>query len=101
MDRDRRWDRTRRAYDAMVHRVGVPRESAAEAVRASYDAGVTDEFLEPAVLGGDDGRVRSGDPMIFVNFRPDRARQLTMAFSDPGFDGFCLLYTSPSPRDGL
>ena len=88
MDRDRRWDRTRRAYDAIVHRVGIPRESAAEAVRASYEAGITDEFLEPAVIGGDEGRVRSGDAMIFANFRPDRARQLTMALSDPGFDGF-------------
>ena len=97
MDRDRRWDRTRRAYDAIVHRVGIPRESAVEAVQASYDAGVTDEFLEPAVIGGDEGRVRSGDAMIFVNFRPDRARQLTMAFSDPGFDGFDRGPDAPFP----
>jgi 2,3-bisphosphoglycerate-independent phosphoglycerate mutase len=97
MDRDRRWDRTRRAYDAIVHRVGVPRESAVEAVRASYEAGVTDEFIEPAVIGGDEGRVRSGDAMIFVNFRPDRARQLTMAFSDPGFDGFDRGPDAPLP----
>jgi 2,3-bisphosphoglycerate-independent phosphoglycerate mutase len=97
MDRDRRWDRTRRAYDAIVHGVGVPRESASEAVRLSYDAGVTDEFLEPAVIGGDEGRLRAGDAMIFVNFRPDRARQLTMAFSDAGFDGFDRGPDAPFP----
>jgi 2,3-bisphosphoglycerate-independent phosphoglycerate mutase len=97
MDRDRRWDRTRRGYDAIVHRVGAPRESATEAVQASYDAGVTDEFLEPAVIGGDEGRVRPGDAMIFVNFRPDRARQLTMAFSDAGFDGFDRGPDAPFP----
>ena len=97
MDRDRRWERTKRAYDAMVHRVGIPRDSAVEAVRASYEAGVTDEFIEPAVIGGDEGRVRSGDAMIFVNFRPDRARQLTMAFSDPGFDGFDRGPDAPLP----
>ena len=66
-------------------------------MQASYDAGVTDEFLEPAVIGGDEGRVRSGDAMIFVNFRPDRARQLTMAFSDPGFDGFDRGPDAPFP----
>ena len=97
MDRDRRWDRTKRGYDAIVHRVGTPSESATEAVQASYDAGVTDEFLEPAVIGGDEGRVRSGDAMIFVNFRPDRARQLTMAFSDAGFDGFDRGPDAPFP----
>jgi 2,3-bisphosphoglycerate-independent phosphoglycerate mutase len=97
MDRDRRWDRTRRAYDAIVHRVGAPRESAVEAVRASYEAGVTDEFIEPAVIGGADGAVRSGDAMIFVNFRPDRARQLTMALGDPGFDGFDRGPNAPLP----
>ena len=89
MDRDRRWERTRRAYDAMVHGVGVHRGTAVEAVRLSYDAGVTDEFLEPAVIGDVAAtRVRSGDALIYVNFRPDRARQLTQAFTDPGFDGF-------------
>ena len=89
MDRDRRWDRTRRAYDAIVHGVGEARANASEAVRLSYDLGVTDEFLEPAVIGPpDDARVRPGDAVIYVNFRPDRARQLTLALSDPEFDGF-------------
>jgi 2,3-bisphosphoglycerate-independent phosphoglycerate mutase len=89
MDRDRRWERTRRAYDAMVHGVGERRASAEEAVRLSYEAGVGDEFIEPAVIGPpDEGRVRDGDVLLYWNFRPDRARQLTLAFSEPEFDGF-------------
>jgi 2,3-bisphosphoglycerate-independent phosphoglycerate mutase len=89
MDRDRRWDRTRKAYDAMVHGAGRPAESASAAVRASYDAGVTDEFIEPAVIGpADEGRVRDGDAVIFWNFRPDRARQLSLALAGPGFAEF-------------
>ncbi len=89
MDRDRRWPRTKRAYDALVHGVGEPRESGRQAVDASYAAGVTDEFLEPAVVGPPaENRIRGDDGVIFWNFRPDRARQLTMALSDPGFDGF-------------
>ena len=80
MDRDRRWDRTKRAYDALVHGVGEPRTRAAvEAVDVSYDTGVTDEFIEPAV----DRRRRTSTAsapatrVIYWNFRPDRARQLT------------------------
>ena len=89
MDRDKRWDRTKRAYDAMVHGIGEHRASGHEAIRLSYDQGVTDEFIEPAVIGApDENRIRPGDALLYWNFRPDRARQLTMAFSDPGFDGF-------------
>ena len=89
MDRDRRWDRTKRAYDALVHGRGERRASAREAVAASYDTGVTDEFLEPVVVGDPaENRIRPGDAVVFWNFRPDRARQLTSALSDPGFDGF-------------
>jgi 2,3-bisphosphoglycerate-independent phosphoglycerate mutase len=89
MDRDRRWDRTRRAYDAMVHGVGERAATAREAIRASYDAAVTDEFIEPFVIGDPSvGRVRAGDAVIYWNFRPDRARQLTQALGDPRFDGF-------------
>ncbi len=89
MDRDRRWDRTRRAYDAMVHGFGERRAGAAEAVKASYDLGVGDEFIEPAVIGSpEENRIRPGDALLYWNFRPDRARQLTEAFSDPDFDGF-------------
>ncbi|MGD9697085.1 MAG: 2,3-bisphosphoglycerate-independent phosphoglycerate mutase [Thermoleophilia bacterium] len=89
MDRDRRWERTARAYDAMVHGHGEGRASGEEAVRLSYDGGVTDEFIEPAVIGPpSENRIRPGDPVIYWNFRPDRARQLTMAFTEPEFDGF-------------
>jgi len=90
MDRDKRWERTRAAYDAIVHGRGLhTAATGAEAVRASYDRGVTDEFLEATVVGDPaTGRVRDGDALIFVNFRPDRARQLTQAFTDPAFDGF-------------
>ena len=89
MDRDRRWDRTKRAYDAIVHGRGERRASGREAVQASYDAGVTDEFIEPAVIGDPQAnRVRPGDAVLYWNFRPDRARQLTMALAEPDFDGF-------------
>ncbi len=89
MDRDKRWERTKRAYDAMVHGVGEHRASGREAIQLSYDLGVSDEFIEPAVIGPpDENRIRPGDALLYWNFRPDRARQLTMAFSDPGFDGF-------------
>jgi 2,3-bisphosphoglycerate-independent phosphoglycerate mutase len=89
MDRDRRWDRTRRAYDALVHGIGELHASGREAVAAAYEAGVTDEFIEPAVIGPrEENRIRPGDAVIFWNFRPDRARQLTLALSDLGFDGF-------------
>ena len=87
MDRDSRWERTKRAYDAIVHARGERAEDAVAAVRASYGADVTDEFVEPTVIGDYDG-AEAGDPVVFVNFRPDRARQLTMALADPGFDGF-------------
>jgi 2,3-bisphosphoglycerate-independent phosphoglycerate mutase len=87
MDRDRRWDRTKRAYDAIVHGRGPTAESAVAAVRASYERDITDEFVEPTVVGDYD-RAVADEPMIFINFRPDRARQLTMALGDPEFAGF-------------
>ena len=89
MDRDHRWDRTGRAYHAMVHSRGEAATTAAEAVQRSYDAGVTDEFIEPWVIGDPSvGRIRPGDQVIVWNFRPDRARQITQALGDPLFDGF-------------
>ena len=86
MDRDRRWDRAKRAYDAIVHGVGARADDAVEAVRASYAAGVTDEFIEPVVIGDpvrgpDHGRAT---PPIFFNFRPDRARELSWALTQAG-----------------
>ena len=89
MDRDRRWDRAKRAYDAIVHGVGARADDAVEAVRASYAAGVTDEFIEPVVIGDPSaGRIRSGDAAIFFNFRPDRARELSWALTQADFTGF-------------
>jgi 2,3-bisphosphoglycerate-independent phosphoglycerate mutase len=99
MDRDRRWQRTKAAYDAIVHGAGRRADSAVEAIRASYAAGVTDEFVEPWVIGDPaDGRVRDGDGLIFWNFRPDRARQLTRALSEPGFDEFDRGAHPPRPE---
>lgn len=98
MDRDQRWDRTRRAYDAIVHGVGERSASATAAVRASYERGVSDEFLEPFVIGDPTvGRVRDGDAVIYWNFRPDRARQLTQALGEPDFVGFDR-GVAPHPR---
>jgi 2,3-bisphosphoglycerate-independent phosphoglycerate mutase len=89
MDRDRRWDRIKRAYDALVHGVGEPAEDPVAAVRASYERGATDEFIEPIVVGDPRRcRIRSQDSVIFFNFRPDRARQLTRALIEPDFAEF-------------
>jgi len=89
MDRDRRWERTRAAYDAIVHGEGESRHahSGAEAVAAAYARGETDEFVQ-ATLVGDEARVRPGDAVVFFNFRPDRARQLTRALGERDFDEF-------------
>ena len=88
MDRDRRWERTVRAYDAVVCGRGEHHAAtAAEAVRAAYARGETDEFIAPTVVGAADP-VRDGDAVFFFNFRADRARQLTYALTQPGFAGF-------------
>jgi 2,3-bisphosphoglycerate-independent phosphoglycerate mutase len=89
MDRDRRWDRTKLAYDAIVHgRADMPAADSGEAaVRAAYERGETDEFIEPTLVG-DEGRIHDGDAVLFFNFRPDRARQLTRALAEPGFSEF-------------
>ena len=76
MDRDKRWDRTQKAYDAIVKGEGPHADDAVAAVKASYEDDVTDEFVEPTVIG-DDTQVRDGDSVVFFNFRPDRARQMT------------------------
>ena len=92
MDRDHRWARTKMAYDAIVHgSASAHAPTGAQAVRDSYARGVTDEFIEAAVIGDAAvGRVRDGDAVIFVNFRPDRARQLTRALAHPDFADFDL-----------
>ncbi len=87
MDRDKRWERTRRAYDLFTRGEGSVAASSAEAMRRSYDAGVTDEFVEPVLIDRD-GLIRDGDSVVFYNFRADRARQITHAFTDATFAGF-------------
>jgi 2,3-bisphosphoglycerate-independent phosphoglycerate mutase len=85
MDRDTRWDRTMLAYDALVHgRAQVPpAASAPAAVRAAYERGETDEFVKPTLVG-EEGRIRTGDSVVFFNFRPDRARQLSTKLAEGG-----------------
>ena len=96
MDRDTRWERTERGYDAIVHGEGRHAPSAVAAIEEAYARGETDEFVEPTVIDGVDGLVRDGDPIVHANFRADRARQLTRALALPDFDGFDR--TSPSGR---
>jgi 2,3-bisphosphoglycerate-independent phosphoglycerate mutase len=85
MDRDNRWERIKLAYDVIVHARGQHAASSAEAIEASYAEGETDEFVKPTVIGDYDG-VAAGDVGIFINFRPDRARELTRTLADPDFD---------------
>lgn len=93
MDRDNIWDRVEKAYAAMVYGEGVQAEKAVDAVKASYETidadgkHLTDEFVLPTVLG-QDGRIQADDSVIFFNFRPDRAREITRTFVDPDFTGF-------------
>jgi 2,3-bisphosphoglycerate-independent phosphoglycerate mutase len=87
MDRDRRWERIKLAYDAIVHAEGLRAGSAMAAVREAHERGETDEFIRPTVIGDYDG-MESGDAVLHFNFRPDRARELVMALGDPDFDEF-------------
>ncbi len=87
MDRDNAWDRVEKAYAAMVYGEGVEGCCPVGAIKKSYEEGVTDEFMVPTVLDKD-GMIAEGDSVIFFNFRPDRARQITRAFVDPDFTGF-------------
>lgn len=93
MDRDRRWERTQAAYDVMVSQGDGNGKSALELLQASYDQGITDEFIEPTRLAP--GAIEAGDGVIFFNFRPDRSRQLTAALIDPSFDGFARPAIAP------
>jgi len=92
MDRDKRWERVKLAYDVMTAGNGEKYTSAADAVQASYDKGITDEFVHPSVIVNDDGKpvgqIDSGDSAIFFNFRPDRAIQLSLALGNEDFIGF-------------
>jgi 2,3-bisphosphoglycerate-independent phosphoglycerate mutase len=91
MDRDNRWERVERAYRALTTGEGIAVSSSAEAIRGAYEAGQTDEFVEPRVIhrnGHPAGTVDDGDTIVFFNFRSDRAREITKAFTDPSFQGF-------------
>jgi 2,3-bisphosphoglycerate-independent phosphoglycerate mutase len=85
MDRDRRWERTQRAYDLLVHGCApYQAESGEQAVRDAYERGETDEFIEPTLVGAE-ARVRPGDSVLCFNFRPDRMREIVRALAEPGF----------------
>ena len=91
MDRDNNWDRVEKAYDALTKGEGIKATDAAEAVQKSYDEGVTDEFVVPTVIekgGAPVATIKDGDSVVFFNFRPDRARELTRAFCADDFNGF-------------
>ncbi len=91
MDRDNRWDRVEKAYNALVCGEGIAATDAVEAVQASYDDGNNDEFVIPTVImenGKPRATIKAGDSVIFFNFRPDRAREITRTFCDEGFDSF-------------
>src|SRR2546428_645607 len=86
MDRDKRWERTKIAYDAMVHGVGEVAPDPVTAIRRAYEAGETDEFVKPRVIAGTP-RIRSGDGIFCFNYRADRMRQIVRALAMDGFDG--------------
>lgn len=87
MDRDNNWDRVKKTYDAMVNGIGEFYDCPVEAMQKSYDNGVTDEFVIPCVCSKN-GKVSANDSIIFFNFRPDRAREITRTFVDNNFKGF-------------
>ena len=87
MDRDKRWERTKLAYDAMVNGIGAPAPDPVTAIQQAYAAGETDEFIKPRVITGAP-RIRNGDGIFCFNYRADRMRQIVRALAAPGFDGF-------------
>ena len=87
MDRDNAWDRVEKAYNAMVMGEGIEAADPVEAIKNSYANDVTDEFIVPTVIDKN-GMIKEGDSVVMINFRPDRARQITRTFVDPMFDGF-------------
>ena len=91
MDRDNRWERVEKAYRAMVYGEGEQAASGPEGIQASYDKEITDEFVLPTVIikdGAPVATIQENDSIIFYNFRPDRAREITRTFCDDGFTGF-------------
>lgn len=88
MDRDKRWDREQKAYNAIRNFEGPTYASAKEGVEANYNNDVTDEFVEPFIIENQNNGVNDGDAVVFYNFRPDRAAQLSEIFTNQAFDGF-------------
>lgn len=89
MDRDNRWDRVQQAYDLMTDgKADYRANTALEGLMAAYDRDENDEFVKATVIGEQAATINDGDSLLFMNFRPDRARQITRAFVDDGFDGF-------------
>ncbi len=108
MDRDKRWERIREAYDLLVAGKGTPATDILQAMQESYDAGVTDEFMKPIVVTGADGKplttIAEGDVVIFINFRNDRARELTIVLTqqdmpEAGMKTIPLHYLTMTPYD--
>ncbi len=108
MDRDKRWERIREAYDLLVHGKGTPATDILQAMQASYDAGVTDEFIKPIVVTGADGKplatIAEGDVVIFIKFRNDRARELTIVLTqqdmpEAGMKTLPLHFLTMTPYD--
>ena len=88
MDRDNRWERVEKGYNALLFGEGEKAATACEGVKASYARGDNDEFVLPTVIGGEESRIHDNDSIIFINFRPDRAREITKAINFKDFDGF-------------
>lgn len=108
MDRDKRWERVAKSYDLLVHGTGKPAKDAAAAVQDSYDAGVTDEFIEPIVITQENGEpvatLQEGDAILFYNYRTDRGRELTQVLTqedmpDHGMKTIDLFYTTLTRYD--
>ncbi len=86
MDRDKRWERVEKAYDCLTSGMGIKEKTSKIAIENSYKNNITDEFVEPTVIS--ERRINDNDAIIFFNYRPDRAREITRAFTDKNFDGF-------------
>ena len=108
MDRDKRWERVKEAYDVMVNGVGTATTNVLDAIQASYDAGVTDEFIKPIVSVDADGKpistIEEGDVVVFFNFRNDRAREITEVLTQTdypahGMKTIPLHYCTMTPYD--
>jgi 2,3-bisphosphoglycerate-independent phosphoglycerate mutase len=104
MDRDKRWERVKLAYDALVNGIGLPATDMLAAVQESYNNGVTDEFIRPIILAGSDTTIKDGDAVICFNFRTDRCREITQALTqtdmpEAGMHKLTLHYTTMTEYD--